>query len=479
MGERTKIEWGPVQRHKVPKWFADAKFGMFFHWGPYCVPAYGNEWYSRNMYTKGMPDNLHHEQTYGKLKDFGYKDFYPMWKAEKFDADAWADLIVRSGAKYAGPVTEHCDNFSLWDSKVNPVNSVNYGPHRDIVKECFEAFRKRGIKTLATMHHHWLWGWFMSSDPEADVYDPKNEVYYGPALPLETSRFRPYRWPDEKFCTTWREKVDEVVDRYSPDALYFDGRTFLIREEDRFKMAKHYYEHMGPDAGIITYKDTDFPADIGVYDTERGNFTDGQPFVWQCDDRLENNPTWSIVQDPKYRSARVIIHSLCDIVSKNGNLLLNVGPYADGTFHPDAVKELYAIGDWLSLNGEAIYETRPYKVATEGPTIVEAGHYDNAKVEEQLKTGTEATMEKKKELTARDFRFTTRDGYLYAIAMGWPENGKWEIHTLKEGNEKIRNITLVGHEGPLSYTQTNDALIVQAPAQKPCRHAYALKITLG
>ena len=170
----TAPEWGRVV-HEAPKWFRDAKFGLFFHWGPYSVPAYQNEWYSRNMYTQGLEQNIHHEKTYGSLHDFGYKDFYDMMDGSKFDADAWADLVVRSGARYAGPVTEHCDNFSMWDSQVNPVNSVNYGPHRDITGECAEAFRKRGIKFLSTFHHQWLWGWFMSTDNEADVYDPANE----------------------------------------------------------------------------------------------------------------------------------------------------------------------------------------------------------------------------------------------------------------------------------------------------------------
>ena len=175
-----EIDWSSVAK-EAPKWFRDAKFGLFFHWGPYSVPACMNEWYSRNMYAKGLEQNLYHEKTYGSLHDFGYKDFYPMMRGEKFDADEWAELVKRSGARYAGPVSEHADNFSMWDSKVNPVNSVNYGPGRDVVGECTEAFRKKGIRTLATFHHQWLWGWFMSTDNEADVYLPDNEKYYGPA----------------------------------------------------------------------------------------------------------------------------------------------------------------------------------------------------------------------------------------------------------------------------------------------------------
>ena len=166
-----EVNWNNVKR-EAPKWFRDAKFGLFFHWGPYSVPAYQNEWYSRNMYCKGLEQNQYHEKTYGSLHDFGYKDFYDMLKGEKFDPDQWASLVKRSGAKYAGAVSEHADNFSMWDSAVNPINSMNYGPHRDIVGECTEAFRKQGIRTVATFHHQWLWGWFMSTDNEADVYIP-------------------------------------------------------------------------------------------------------------------------------------------------------------------------------------------------------------------------------------------------------------------------------------------------------------------
>lgn len=474
MSDTFKMNWQHLH-HTMPEWFTDAKFGIFIHWGPYSVPAYKDEWYSRHMYAKGMPHNIHHEKTYGSLKEFGYKDFYPMMTGSKFDPDEWADLIVRSGARYAGPVSEHCDNFSLWNSAVNPINSVNCGPHRDVIGECFAALRKRGIRTLATFHHQWLWGWFMSTDPNADVYDPKNEIYYGPALPLETNRYQPWRYPDHKFCNTWREKVREVVEMYSPDAVYFDSRTFIIHEEDRLRMAEHFYHHV-PN-GVLTYKQEDFPPGIGVYDLERGRFSEPKSFIWQCDDRLEDNITWCMVQDPCYRSAANVIHQLCDIVSKNGNLLLNVGPYADGSFHPDAVKELTAIGDWLSINGEAIYETRPYKSAMEGPTYIKDISYDVTKIQEQISTGEESQVEQQI-LTSKDFRFTSRNDYVYAIAMGWPQDGDWKIRTLKSGTEKISSVSLLGSEEALQFVQTPEALIVHAPSRKPCDHAYALKLSI-
>lgn len=476
----SKVNWETVGK-EAPEWFRDAKFGMFFHWGPYTVPAYQNEWYSRNMYAKGLEQNAHHEKTYGKLQDFGYKDFYPMMNGEKFDAAEWAKLVKRAGAKYAGPVSEHGDNFSLWNSKVNPVNSVNYGPKRDVVGECFKAFREEGIRTLATFHHQWLWGWFMSTDSYADVYHPDNETFYGPALPLETNRYIPYRYPDEAFNKTWRDKVFEVIDSYDPDVIYFDSRACIIDEAYRFDVADYYYKKKEKTDGIITYKQEDFPKGMGVYDIECGRFSQPKEFPWQSDDRLEDAITWCMIQKPKYKSANRIIHQLCDIVSKNGNLLLNVGPYADGSFHPDAIRILEEIGDWLGQNGEAIYGTRPFVIAAEGPSTIEDANYDVNKIEEQVEKG-KALEVKNKALGFGDYRFTTTKDALYIISLGWPEEEFFHIRTLKEDGvykNEITNITMIGEEKPLTYVRDKEGLHIKAPANKPCKYAYVFKISIA
>ncbi len=361
-------------KHKVPQWLKDAKFGLFFHWGLYSVPACGNEWYSRNMYLKGSGQNLTHERRFGAVSEFGYKDFIPLFRGEKFDPEAWADLVRISGAKYAGPVSEHADNYSLWNSRINPVNSVKTGPRRDVVGECAAAFRGKGIRFLATFHHQWLWGWFMSTDSEADVYDPANEIYYGPALPLETNRYQPWRLPDRKFCEIWLEKVREVAEGYRPDVLYFDSRCMILPEEYRLRAVESYYNAVP--RGIITFKQQDFPAEAGIPDVECGRFAERQDFFWQTDDRLEDGVTWCITENPVYKPAGEIIRQLADVTAKNGTLLLNVGPRADGTFHPDAVRELTRIGEWLKTNGEAIYATRPFSVAGEGMTAVSDEDYN-------------------------------------------------------------------------------------------------------
>ncbi|HHV12461.1 MAG TPA: alpha-L-fucosidase [Clostridiales bacterium] len=476
MSKLSSYYWDDLKK-EVPEWFRDAKFGLFFHWGPYSVPAFENEWYSRNMYAKGLSQNLHHVETYGPLNEFGYKDFYPMFKGEKFDPEEWSDLVVRSGAKYAGPVTEHADNFSMWNSKVNPINCMNYGPKRDIAGECAKAFRKKGIKVLATFHHQWLWGWFMSTDNEADVYVPENEVYYGKALPLETNRYAPYRLPNDDFNIVWRNKVIEVIEKYNPDALYFDSRTNIIDERYRYEMVDYYYNISKHTEGVITYKQEDFPADIGVYDIECGRFSEAKPFAWQTDDRLEDNITWCMVQNPKYKSGLKIIHQLCDVVAKNGNLLLNVGPYADGSFHEDAKKSLYEVGDWLKLNGEAIYGTRPFSVASEGPTSVQDANYDVNRINDQLDNGLASDI-RLTTFSSQDFRFTRKDGYTYAIALGWPEDNKLKIRTLSRSGPlpDIKKVTLLANDTLIPFIQTEDGLELTLPEQKPCEAAFAFRI---
>lgn len=471
----AKKDWKDLTR-EVPAWFRDAKFGLFFHWGPYSVPAYKNEWYSRNMYDKGNAINLYHVKTYGPVSEYGYKDFYNGLTGDKFNAEEWADLVVRSGARYAGPVTEHSDNFSLWDSKVNPINCVNYGPKRDVLRECADAFRKRGIRLLTTFHHHWLWGWFMSSDPDADVYDPANEVYYGKALPLETNRYAPYRLPDEPFNKMWIDKVVEVIDHYDPDIVYFDSRTNIIEENVRKALVEYFYRR---EDVILTHKQEDFPKGVGLLDIECGSFEDTKPFPWQTDDRLEDNVTWCMVQDPKYKSAKRIIHQLCDIVSKNGNLLLNVGPYADGSFHETAKAILYEIGDWLKINGEAIYGTRPFVISGEGPSTIKDSNYDVEMINAQLEnTQGDAGDLSQGTFTEEDFRFTTKGDTLYAIGMGWPKNGIAKIYSLKKGGYRdgIASVSLLGSDAPVSFTQTEECLEIRLPQEKPCSHAYALKI---
>lgn len=454
----------------VPAWYQDAKFGLFFHWGPYTVPAHDNEWYSRQMYDRDHENNAFHRQTYGSPATFGYKDFIPLFTGERFDPSSWADLVELSGARYAGPVSEHADNFSLWDCSINPVNSFRMGPHRDIVGECFAEFRKRGIRCLATFHHQWNWGWFMGTDPDADVYLPGNEAYYGPILPHSAGERMPDILPTERFHEIWRDKVLEVVEKYNPDIVYFDSRANLIPDPYKQSVAEHIYRNK---EAVITCKEGDFPKGVGILDIEVRRFPGLQDFYWQEDDKLEAGFTWSYVEGGSYKTAGRIVHELCDIVSKNGNLLLNIGPKADGSFPPEAVTVLKEVGDWLRVNGEAIYGTRPWRVCQEGPTDIMEGYYIHR---EDAGPGfvLEHTVP---DLTGQDIRYTARADILYAIVMGVPEGGSILLTAFTgEEKEQIRRITLLGSPEPVSWQRQPGGIRIFFPETLPCQPAYAFRI---
>lgn len=479
--DMKRAEWENLRR-EVPDWYRDGKFGLFFHWGPYSVPAYKNEWYSRNMYITGMPQNIYHTENYGELKNFGYRDFYGDFTGKYFDPREWAEMVRKSGAKYAGPVAEHADNFSMWNSRVNPVNYVNYGPRRDVFGECAKAFREQGIRVLAPFHHQWLWGWFMSTDPEADVYIPENEKFYGPAVPIEAGRMYPYRLPDRKFNRIWYEKIREVIDLYSPDILYFDSRAFIIEEEYRYKMLHYYYRETGHSQGIITYKGEDFPKDVGILDMERGHSSEIRPFVWQTDDRLEDNITWCHVREPKYKPAGEIIRQLCDNVSKNGNLLLNIGPDREGRFPEEAKRQLYKIGEWLRINGEAIYGTRPWRISSEGGGADSDHFYGREEAERELR-GETVLLESRSAPEKGEYRFTQNGSYLYAIFFDWPEDGRiWsrELASLVSARPEDRSeIVLLGSRERISYSIVQERLCISLPEKKPCEDAWVIRVGIG
>lgn len=446
-------DWDSLSRYTVPDWFRDAKFGVFVHWGPYCVPAFGNEWYSRNMYLPGEPEFEHHRATYGPHTEFGYKDFIPLLTGEHFDPEGWAALFREAGAQYVVPVAEHHDGFAMYRSTLNPWNAVEMGPKRDVVGELAAAVRARSMVFGLSTHRaeHW---WFLNGGMtfESDVRDPRFSSLYGPAQPKELD-------PSPQFLEEWVERTFELVDAYQPQLLYFDWwihrpayRPYLPR------IAAHYYNLMNAAAlgAVLTYKDGAFPEGTAVEDVERGVSGRLRPMPWQACTSVSRN-SWCHVENQDYKTAREIVGTLVDTVAKNGSLLLNVGPRADGTIPEAEVAVLRRIGAWLAVNGEAVYATRPWKVYGEGPAKQVDGGFGEAK---QPAYG------------SHDLRFTTRDGLLYVIGLAAPGNGRIEIRSLGADlalyQEPIARIELLGHTKefdprPLEFERRADALVVRLP----------------
>jgi alpha-L-fucosidase len=459
---RSDPAWKAVPPHPVAEWFRDAKFGIYFHWGPYSVPAYDNEWYSRNMYVKGSVAYKYHVAHYGGPEKFGYKDFIPQFTAEKFDAAEWAELFQRAGARFAGPVAEHADGWSNWDSQLTAWNAAKMGPKKDITGLMAAAVRRRDMKFIATFHHQWLWGWYPTMDKTVDCSNPAYAGLYGPAVPPSAfTRNRPA--PSPEFCALWLAKVKEVVDRYQPDLIWFDSRLSIIGQGYRQAMLAYYYGKE-PSWGrnvVVTCKNYDLPADASVLDLERGRMETLADAPWLTDTAICNR-SWSHIQNPDYKSAKTLVHTLCDIVSKNGCLLLDICPTAQGEIPRPQRDRLLEMGQWLKVNGEAIYGTRPWRLFGEGPTHVKGGHFHE---------------DAASRYTADDIRFTTKAGVLYALTLGRPADGApVTIKSLALPAGKVSRVDLLGCADQLAWKQTADGLIVTLPASAAPEFAYALSI---
>ncbi|MDI9548548.1 MAG: alpha-L-fucosidase [Chloroflexota bacterium] len=467
--------WESLMQYRVPDWYQDAKFGIFIHWGVYAVPAFGNEWYPRNMYLPGSREYQHHLETYGPHTGFGYKDFIPQFKAERYDPAAWAKLFKAAGARYVVPVAEHHDGFAMYDTALSEWCAAKMGPRRDLIGELADAIRQEGMVFGVSSHRaeHW---WFMNGGMTfaSDVQDPRYRDFYGPAMPgpqYRTPEWRSLDWqprPDARFLDDWLARLVELVDKYRPQLVWFDWWIEQIVFAPYLqKFAAHYYNR-GVEWGLgtaINFKNEAFPPGTAVYDIERGQLSGAVRFLWQNDTSVSKN-SWGYVRDQQYKAPGDLIQDLIDVVSKSGVLLLNVGPRPDGVIPEPEQEILLAIGRWLAINGEAIYATRPWRTFGEGPTPVPEGSF----------TDTERNP-----FTGRDFRFTAKGHTLYAIALAWPGE-EAVIASLAQGAalcpERVAEVQMLGAPGALPYRREADGLHVQLPAQPPCDHAYVLKITL-
>jgi alpha-L-fucosidase len=460
-GGPFQASWESLKQYTVPTWYADAKFGIFIHWGVYSVPAFGNEWYPRNMYIQGSEEFKHHVETYGPQSQFGYKDFIPQFTATEFDAHEWVGLFKKSGAMYVVPVAEHHDGFAMYDCSYSEWNAVKMGPKRDIIGELAAAVHKQGLVFGLSSHRaeHW---WFLNGGMQfdSDVQDPRYSDFYGPAQPKETQ-------PDQAYLDNWLLRTCELVDKYKPQLVWFDWWI----EEPAFKAYRQkfaaYYYNRGVQwkKGVaINYKNQAFPEGTAVYDIERGQLAGIRPILWQTDTAISKN-SWGYVKNQDYKTAEALVGDLVDIVSKNGVLLLNVGPRSDGTIPEPEQQILLEIGEWLAVNGEAIYGTNTWKVYGEGPTQVSEGSFADTK---------------RPPFTGEDIRFTTKGEALYVIILAWPGE-QVTVKSLRTASplwdKEISGVSLLGHKGLLEGSRDESGLTIRMPDRKPCKHAFVLKIT--
>lgn len=475
-------EWEELKAKEIPEWMLDAKFGIYTHWGIYSVPAHGGpdyikELYNQNEDRKGV--QAYHKEKYGPLEEFGYMDFVPMFKAEKFDAKEWADIMKDGGVKFAGICLAHHDGFALWDSKHTKWDAMDMGPKKNIYGELAKEIRNNDLKLAATFHMARTYGY-----PYTGKYTDEQKANYDIFNPEYAFAFRnPDKLSKEDFSREWAAKVREVIDDYNPDVIWFDGLKGSIKNdeipEDTIVNILKYYHETGEKAGqevvvcnkLPGGKVWNFPAGYGLRCYENCRDMETNPQGYWLADRAIAYP-WSWVNNKKYKdSYDYHIKSLVDMVSRGGIFFLSLTPKGDGSI-PDEEKEIMAgMGRWLRINGEAIYETRRWKTPGEGET--------NMLV---WRKGKNAYRWDFRGLNASDVRFTRNkeNTVLYATVLGWPESGEYTIKALSS-NEKIADkgidsIEMIGSKEKIKWERTEEGLKLYFPKEKPCEVAYAFKI---
>ncbi|MGA2482354.1 MAG: alpha-L-fucosidase [Candidatus Acidiferrales bacterium] len=470
-----------LKTYRIPEWFRDAKFGIWAHWGPQSAAEAG-DWYARNMYIQGQPQYEHHLKHYGHPSKFGFKDVIPTWKGEKFDPDYLVSLYKKVGAKYFVSMGVHHDNFDLWNSKHNRWNAVKMGPRKDIVGLFRQAALKNGLH-FGVSDHLWIsYKWFAVSHlsdkdgPLAGVpydgADPKwADLYHTIDDPnLLTAKLD---WKEDGIPESWKRhwflRIKDLIDQYDPDFLYVDGH--LPFQQYGLDLLAHFYSQNAQRRGgkveaVYTSKrKEDCETGTCVLDRERGVVESIWPNAYQTDTCVGN---WHYDRDVKYKSPKMVMDMLVDVVSRNGNLLLNFPLPSNGMLDTQELKILSEITRWMSVNSEAIYGTRPWKMFGEGPSTAASA------------TAGEFNENNRKALTAEDVRFTTKGRALYAFVMGWPEK---QIviaplaTTSRYATGKIANVELLGSPAKLEWKQDETGLKIQLPPERPSDHAVAFKIS--
>ncbi len=477
-------EGASLEKYSCPAWFREAKFGLWAHWGPQSQAGFG-DWYARNMYIEGHRQYQYHLKTYGHPSKFGFKDVIATWKAERFQPQELMRLYRQAGAKYFVSMGVHCDNFDLWNSRHHRWNAVNMGPKKDVVGLFRDAARAEGLRFGISEHVWGSYNWFATNKgadkqgPYAGVpydgNDPANyDLYHPPHAPA------PKAWAEqgnesEAWKREWFTRVQDVIDQYQPDLFYTDGALPFGRY-GRAAVA-HYYNqslrwHKGKvDVVYTSKKRADCEVGTCVLDVERGLVDDIWPNPWQTDTCVGN---WHYDTQAKYKTPKTVIDLLVDIVSRNGNLLLNFPLPGSGALDDAELDILSEITAWMKVNSEAIYATRPWKIFGEGPGIRKTDPKAG-----MIGTSEHFNERNRVDLGPADIRYTTKGNTLYAFSMGWnPKETVLPALTPSRRlyERKVARVELLGSQAPLKWRLAEDGLHIESPRQRPSRHAVAFRI---
>ncbi|AIE86017.1 alpha-L-fucosidase [Fimbriimonas ginsengisoli Gsoil 348] len=458
-----------LTRYRYPTWFRDAKFGIWAHWGPQSVPMDG-DWYARGMYEQGSGHNQYHLAHYGHPSEFGYKDVIPLWKAEKWDPARLMKLYKAAGAKYFVSMGSHHDNFFLWNSKLHRWNATQMGPHRDVVGTWQREAKKNGLRFGVSEHLGASFTWFQASHG-SDKTGPKAGVPYDGADPQYADLYHEKAEPGDtgwystnpKWQKEWYSEIKELVDNYHPDLLYSDG-AIPFGNEVGLSMVAHFYNQSAASHGGQVEAVYNCKQDSGgrwVQDLERGVMGKVNPYPWQTDTSIGD---WFYNRHWQYRPISWVVDTLVDVVSKNGNLLLNVVQRPDGTLDPEVERMLGQLGAWTAIHKEAIYGSRPWSVYGEGDVTARGGSFNENMV-----------------YSSRDIRFTTQGRTLYAFSLDYPRDGKVLIRSLAATGDPTQNgigsVKLLGYSGKVRWSQDRNGLLVTVPTTGPSPITACLKIT--
>ncbi|WP_214226141.1 alpha-L-fucosidase [Pedobacter sp. B4-66] len=499
--------WDSLAQYQVPEWYRDAKFGIWAHWGPQCQPERG-DWYARGMYEEGSDQYKYHCEKYGHPSKFGFKDVINEWKAEKWDPEALVALYKKAGARYFVALANHHDNLDLYDSKHQRWNSTNVGPKKDLMAGWAEAAKKQGLPLGVSVHAAHAWRWYETAQ-RADKSGPMEGIPYDGKLtaaegtgkwwqgydpqelyaqnhPLSQNSLDggsihgQWNWgngvypPSKAYCENFYNRTIDLIDKYEPELVYFDDTALPLWPVDDagLRIAAHLYNKSikkhGKLKAVINGKILDEQQrKCMVWDIERGQSNSIEPLPWQTDTCIGQ---WHydrrVYENNHYKSAKTVIHTLIDVVSKNGNLLLNVPLRGDGSMDEKELAVIEGISDWMQINSESIYGTRPWKIFGEGPAMESAAALSAQGFNEG----------KGKPFGSSDIRFVKKGSILYASLLGWPEDRKVLIRSLNTTAGKVEKISLLGHQGAIAFKQNTEGLTIDLPQQAPGKNAFVLKI---